>query len=532
MRLVRVVPSAWQFVRLTGAAVAVALLPQGAIAATTTSTSNAATQRVGSAIDAPEVEGQPQIPRESAPLEPDPDNIVPPPTPEEIREAEVRALRREVEQLNERLDAVERQRAAQEQREEQHDRKHANLYRRDDADRREQERDDQRARQERLELRRRLELGDRFRLVADFRYRFEHDWNSRFDDGTYRLDRFRMRYRLRLGFVANVTRNISFGAVARTGVPSNLQSPHVNVGYNGFGAAPFNLGRAYVRGDYKYLWWWLGKNRNPFWRQNELFWDDDVTPEGIAVGGTIPLHSAIDFNPTVAYFVPNHEQVLEYPDAHMVGGQLAFVVRAGELVTLDVASSAMHMHQLFLVPQHLGRELWDQGGPIGARRDYTFIVSGIRATVATGTLRYALPFSIGLDHSVNVQDYTNDDTVFDHHRDQKHMVVAQARFGHATRTGAGSSRGDWYVGYTYARKQELSVVSYYTEDDWVRWGNIHGNRNTGYQGHEIRAAFAVGPHVDLLARLYLVEALLPRLQNDAIARENGNRVRVEVNVHF
>ena len=526
MRLARVVTPPWQFVRLTGVALAIALLPQGVIAATTThADSKGDTIELG---ETGETEAAPRVPKEPAPLDPPPE----PPDPNEETQAEVRALRHQVERMQERLDEMERQQAAQKEREAQHGGRHDRDFQRDERNRRAHERDFDRAKSERSELRRRLDLGDRFRLIADFRYRFEHDWHSRLDDGTYRLDRFRMRYRLRLGFIAQVGQGISFGAVLRTGVPSNLQSPHVNVGYNGFGAAPFNLGRAYVRGDYKYLWWWLGKNRMPLWRQNELFWDDDVTPEGAAIGGRIPLHDAIDFNPTVAYFVPNHEQVLEYPDARMVAGQLAFVIRAGDMVTLDVASSALHMNQLFLVPQHLGRDLWDQGGPIGARRNYTFIVSGIRATVATKARGYDLPFSIGVDHSVNVEDYADDDTVFDHHRDQKNMVVAQARFGHATRTGAGSRRGDWYVGYTYARKEELSVVSYYTEDDWVRWGNIHGNRNTGYQGHEIRAAVALGPHVDFLARLYLVNALLPRLQNDAVALETGNRVRVEVNVHF
>lgn len=466
---------------------------------------------------------------EPAPLE----TVEPQPPPAVDTQAELEALRKEVGELRARLNTVE----IEQQRRAERDALRRQKQGRYDANQRQWDR--MRARdEERKAAAARQSFGDRLaeleriRFAADFRFRVEHDWDSRNDDGSYRTDRFRLRYRARIGVRVQASDHIHFSIQTRTGVPTNMQSPHVNVGYNGFGLAPINLSHAYVRGDYRYFWWWLGKNQMPLWRQNELFWDNDVTPEGAAVGGTIPLHSAIEFRPTVAYFVPDHEQVVSYPDSRMVAGQLAFAIKAGERVKLNVASSYLHMQRLFEVPQHLSRDLWDQGGEVGVRRDRQFVYSSVGAVVDTEIADYALPFSVGFDHSIDVHDNRGSDLLPDHYERENQMYIAQLRVGHTTSIGSSSERGDWYVGYTFAWKEYGSVVSYYGEDDWVRWGNIHRNRNTNYMGHEIRAAVALGPRIDLLWRLYLVEALVPRLENQAIALESGNRTRLDLNVRF
>lgn len=436
--------------------------------------------------------------------------------------AEVEQLRREVEQLRTRLDTVEKRR--------RYDRRRS--YNRDEEQQQRLEQQSERNREQHRLITQRLRALDRVHFEADFRFRVEHDWHSRNDDGSFRTDRFRFRYRARVGVVVDASEHISFGLRTRTGVPTNMQSPHVNVGYNGFGLAPFNLARAYVKGDYGYFWWWLGKNAMPLWTHNELFWDDDVNPEGVAAGGRIRLHPAVEMRPTAAYFVADHEQIVAYPDSRIVAAQLAFALDPSPLVHVDVAGAYLHMDKIFEVPQHLSRDLWDQGGEVGLRRDRRFLYSQLLATVNIDAAGYALPLSLGFDHAVDLHDNRGDDDVPDHYESQNHMYVAEARFGHNTRVGAGSRRWDWYVGYTFAWKEWGSVVSYYGEDDWVRWGNIHRNRNTNYAGHEVRAALSLGPRIDLLWRLYIVEAIVRRFENNAIALESGNRTRLEVNVRF
>ncbi len=346
---------------------------------------------------------------------------------------------------------------------------------------------------------------------GDFRYRFEQDWNSRLDDGTFRTDRFRMRYRLRLGFKYQLNEFFYFGGRVRTGIASNMQSPHINVGYNGFISAPFNISKAYLGGKYKDLWWWVGKNSYPFWKQNELFWDDDVTPEGITLGGKF-TSGVLLINPTIGYYITNHNQQVDYVDGTMAIVQLAAVLKVSNRITLDMAMAYNQMDNIFDKPEHLG----------GTQRiDYKFIISGARARINT-----KLPFELGVDYVVNIEDYNNNPAINNHYKDQKISFVGHLQIGKS------KNKGDWLLGYYYAFKQKYSVVDYYTEDDWVRWGNIDRNRNTNYTGHEARFGYTFAPKFNMVLRAYTVEAIVKRLENNAIATETGNRIRLDLNIKF
>ncbi|MEM9822966.1 MAG: putative porin [Bacteroidota bacterium] len=115
------------------------------------------------------------------------------------------------------------------------------------------------------------EQKNSFQLYGDIRLRAEQDWNSRRFDGSFREDRFRLRYRLRFGFTYNWTKNIKMGARIRSGVAESLQSPHNNFGHREFTGVPINLDQVFLAGDHDQFWWWAGKNSFPFWKQNELF---------------------------------------------------------------------------------------------------------------------------------------------------------------------------------------------------------------------------------------------------------------------
>jgi hypothetical protein len=305
---------------------------------------------------------------------------------------------------------------------------------------------------------------------------------------------------------------VSFGARLRTGVPTNIQSPHLNVGYNGLTSGPTNLDRAYAAVKYDQLWAWAGKNSFPLWKQNELFWDDDVTPSGVAAGARLDLGN-VELEPTAAFFVADHEQTVAFKDGQIIAAQVKASIKASDLVTLDVASAYIHMRRIFDVPQPLG----------GMNRlEYQFLVNNVRATIDIGR-----PLVFGVDYFVNLADYDDVAFVADHYKDQKHGFVGHAHYGSTKKSG------DFLVGYYFAYKQRYSVVDYYTEDDWVRWGNVDRNRNTNYIGHELRLAYTFGKKLNAVFRFYDVTAIKARIENDPMAvTETGNRVRLDFNVGF
>jgi hypothetical protein len=80
---------------------------------------------------------------------------------------------------------------------------------------------------------------------------------------------------------------------------------------------------------------------------------------------------------------------------------------------------------------------------------------------------------------------------------------------------------DWLVGYYYAHIETFAVNASYAQDDWVRFGNGPQTNGTDIKGHEFRAAYAFTKNLNLMARLFLVEAIK--------MRQDGKRFRLDLN---
>ncbi len=358
---------------------------------------------------------------------------------------------------------------------------------------------------------------DKLRWYGDFRFRGEHDWDSWNSDSTMRDDRSRMRYRFRLGLNYQLNQHISAGGRLRTGVPSNIQSPHVNVGYVGFSSLPFQLDKAFISVKYKKMWGWVGKNSYPFWKQNELFWDDDVNPEGLVVGSVLG-ENTIKFKPTISYFITNHQQNGGV-DGTMGAGQLTLDYNNKKFGAI-LSTGYYQFDRIFNVPE--ADDLYTGNR---YRMNYKLLISGVNFRVKT-----KVPIALGFDYTMNLEDYSdtngtiasnykNIDSVY---RDQLIGYVISAKVGKL------KEKGDWLLAIFYAYKEKFSVVDYYVEDDWVRWGNINRNRNTNYAGFEFRAAYAFSAKINLVARTYSVESIV----TNKISKETGNRFRLDLNVKF
>ena len=129
--------------------------------------------------------------------------------------------------------------------------------------------------------------SDKFSFYGDFRLRFEADWDSSNSSGKKRTDRNRARIRARVGLKYKPTENFEYGVRLRTGSDHSSQSPHITIvdfDNQDTGAAQINFDKWFLKAKYNGLWGWVGRNSVPFWKQNEMFWDDDVTPAGIAAG--------------------------------------------------------------------------------------------------------------------------------------------------------------------------------------------------------------------------------------------------------
>lgn len=169
----------------------------------------------------------------------------------------------------------------------------------------------------------------KFKFYGDFRFRGESDRNSRRIDGSYRDDRDRLRYRLRFGFKYNYNDHFELGGRVRSGNPLNQQSPHVTIG-DDFRPDEISIDKAYLKYIYHNYWIWGGKNSMPFWKHNEMLWDDDVTPEGISTGGKFELKEKHHLSYVFGYYIVNRSEKKFKDDGNLIISQLIFDTKINE----------------------------------------------------------------------------------------------------------------------------------------------------------------------------------------------------------
>jgi hypothetical protein len=347
--------------------------------------------------------------------------------------------------------------------------------------------------------------SDTVKFYGDFRTRAESDFDSKRADGTSRDDRSRLRIRARLGVTYTPDKIWEYGMRLRSGSDDSQQSPHITIldfDDNDTGDAGFNFDKWYLKGKTNAGSYWVGRNSLPYWKQNELFWDDDVTPAG--VGGTYKraLNDTSKLEVNAGYF-------------SLPAGMKAFTGEMGTAQVVyhaDVFTVAGGLLSIKANPNDPDNVLLLSGN--GARDYNTWIVSGqVRFKVGEK------PLTIGADIMSNTKSYSSTDPDPDtaNNFDQTDGYDIFAVWG-------STKPQQWLLGYYYANIEALAVNSSYAQDDWVRWGSATQTRATDIKGSEFRAAYGLSKTQNLVARLYLVESIT--------TVEDGNRLRLDWNVKF
>ena len=183
-------------------------------------------------------------------------------------------------------------------------------------------------------------LLDGWNLYGDARLRHEF-FDYRTDSlGNRRDNRYRFRYRARLGFEKTLSDRLSFGMRFVTGgTPSSSENRSTNQtlgDQKDFDSDSIWIDRAYIR-------WKLpqqgelrttfvgGKIANPFlWKKGKDFvlWDHDVQPEGGALLFRHPLDERTELFSNVGYFIVDERSSSN--DPKVIAGQLGATTEAGD----------------------------------------------------------------------------------------------------------------------------------------------------------------------------------------------------------
>lgn len=358
---------------------------------------------------------------------------------------------------------------------------------------------------------------DTLKVYGDFRVRGEYDWNSQNGSGVSRDDRGRLRVRARLGMNYMPTEYADFGLRLRTGSDDSQQSPHITVidfDDNDTGDADLNFDKWFLKGRYDAFSTWVGRNSLPIWKPNELFWDDDVTPAGVAAAYKSGMGESSSLGLNAGYY--SLPAGMREFCGNLGQGQAVFTTNAGDVGLTFAAGGFKFMGDSddsdCQNEENGGFYLQDNG-----LRDYTIWVGNVQ-----GEFNLAgRPVKVGGDYMYNSEKYDaadQGDHVTVDNEDQTNGWDVYVTYGDTR------SEGNWLVGYWYAHIEQFAVNNSMAQDDWVRWGSATQTRASNMKGHEFRGTYALMNNMNLVARLYLVDAVK--------GKEDGNRFRLDFNYKF
>ncbi len=350
---------------------------------------------------------------------------------------------------------------------------------------------------------------EKFTAYGDFRLRAETDQDSQDALGVPRDDRTRLRVRLRAGLRFDPNEHWRAEVRLRSGQEGSQQSPHVTlVDFDGndTGDASFDFDRWYLRGKAGGFSAWAGRNNLPFWTQDELLFDDDVSYVGLAATWSAKVGTG-SLSVAGGYFSP--PVGMRVFSGNMAGAQIAYQPELAG-VHWSIALGGYEFGGDAADPD-AGTLLQGNGA-----RDYLLLQCSLQARFDAG----GRPLVLGGDVLHNAEDYsaTDPDPVTAANFDQTDGYVLLATWGALDKADA------WLVGYYYAHIETFAVNNSYAQDDWVRWGNATQVRASDMKGHELRFGWAFDPKINLLARLYVAEAIT--------SVEDGKRLRIDFNYQF
>ncbi len=350
------------------------------------------------------------------------------------------------------------------------------------------------------------------KIFGDFRYRIEQDWDSRKANGSFREDRTRMRYRARLGFRYQYKDVGLVGMQLRTGIPGKQQDPQLTVGdkANGQGTVPVGLDKFYFQTNFWGFETWMGKNSFPFEKQNDLFWSNNVCPEGIFLKRPISTNEDYvqDVELRMGHFIIENNN-----DALSEDGYFQAIQFSGNLLDkrLRLFPSLYYFKNLPNIPD--GAKVFYM--------EYSIFHLGAKYVISK-----ADKLSFQADFYRNLTTYSDQNFMAEGYKNGRTGTSLALKYGDLM------EKGDFTIKCVFTYMEKYAAVDFLAQNDWGRWdygsdGSPDG-RLTNFRGVELMAGYAIDEKLLLKLRMFRIKQLVA-IDGE---QETGSRLRLDLDFKF
>ena len=356
------------------------------------------------------------------------------------------------------------------------------------------------------------ETKSKLLFTSDFRFRIEQDWNSKKSDGSFRDDKSRLRYRIRFGAKYDYNEWVTFGMRLRTGEANKQQDPHLTLGDGSgeFSTIPVGFEKIYTRFKYNWFTGWVGKNTFPFEKQNELFWGDNVYPEGISLSGKFSFSNKFlqTLQINTGHFILKTRASSFAKDSYFQGIQL-------------VSSHLENIIKIFPAFYYFNSIPDIPDGNDTYSLNYAIAHLGAKITLVENP-----KITFGIDYFDNIKNYDKNASIPQAFKNQTQGLVSSISIGSI------DNKGDFKFQISYAYMERFSAIDFLAQNDWARWDYSNqgspDSRLTNFKGFEIVTDYALGKKMDLKLTFFTVKQLI----SYGSTKETGDRIRLDLNIGF
>lgn len=319
------------------------------------------------------------------------------------------------------------------------------------------------------------------------------------DDDRFKRDRGVLRARVGANYQASDNFNLS--AMLETGDPDDPNSGYTTLS-NFADDIQVSLSQAYGAYQIGQLEIQVGKLPNPFLK-NDVLWDGDVYPEGVALIYEAPLNSdTLSLRAAGLHFAI--DESAGGPDSSMTGGQFALTYHNGGAWASNFAV-AYYDYDL---------SSSDGAGPGDFRTNRVtpageylsdFNLTDILASITYSGFGKAYPITFSTDYVLNSGAINGDEAAFSL---DLNLGPAQA----------------WQVGYSYSEVETDAVLAAFSNDNYIL--------ATNYRTHDIAGKYRLSNGVTLSASWFHYQPLDIGQSPFMITDQWLDRIRVNASYTF